>query len=78
MTPEQVTQWARGNRDVPADCEDYVADKPLILWLDQETFPWHDIPDSKEYLVLNSLEGEKDDGVVDFEIEYARVWQKPS
>ncbi|WP_339769788.1 hypothetical protein [uncultured Paraglaciecola sp.] len=41
VTPEQVTQWARENRDVAAYYEGYVADKPLSLWLDQETFPWH-------------------------------------
>ena len=54
----------------------YVITKPIAIWLDQETFPWHGIPDSKEDLELNSPEGEKDDGVVDFEIDYVRVWQK--
>jgi len=54
----------------------YVITGPIHIWLDQETFPWHGVPDSKEDLELNSPEGEKDDGIVDFEIEYVRVWQK--
>lgn len=57
--------------------EGYVITKPVAIWLDQETFPWHGIPDSKEDLELNSPEGKKDDGIVDFEIDYVRVWQKP-
>ncbi|WP_448248476.1 family 16 glycosylhydrolase [Thalassotalea agariperforans] len=76
VSAEQVTAWARENRDVPADYDGYVATKPISIWLDQETFPWHGVPDSKEDLELNSPEGKKDDGVVDFEIEYVRVWQK--
>lgn len=55
----------------------YVIDKAMHLWLDSESFPWRGYPDSKEDLEANSPEGEKDDGVVDFEIEYLRVWQKP-
>lgn len=78
VTSSQVTKWARENRQVPADYQGYVANKPLNLWLDQETFPWHGIPDSKEDLELNSPAGENEDGVVDFAIEYVRVWQKPS
>jgi len=54
----------------------YVVTKPIKIWLDQETFPWHGVPDSKADLELNSPEGKRDDGVVDFEIEYVRVWQK--
>lgn len=54
----------------------YVATKPISIWLDQETFPWHGVPDSKEDLELNSPDGKKEDGIVDFEIEYVRVWQK--
>lgn len=54
----------------------YVVTKPIKIWLDQETFPWHGVPDSKGDLELNSPKGEKDDGVVDFEIEYVRVWQE--
>ena len=56
--------------------EGYVVTKPIAIWLDQETFPWHGVPDSKEDLERNSPEGEKDDGIVDFEIDYVRVWQK--
>ncbi|WP_051479837.1 family 16 glycosylhydrolase [Catenovulum agarivorans] len=77
VTAEEVTEWARENREVPADYNGYVATKPISLWLDQETFPWHGIPDSLEDLEKNSPEGEKHDGVVDYEIEYVRVWQKP-
>ena len=56
--------------------ENYVITSPIHIWLDQETFPWHGVPDSLEDLELNSPEGKKKDGVVDFEIEYVRVWQK--
>ena len=55
----------------------YVIDKAMHLWLDSESFPWRGYPDSKEDLEANSPEGEKDDGIVDFEVEYLRVWQKP-
>jgi beta-glucanase (GH16 family) len=55
----------------------WVIDKAMHLWLDSETFPWRGYPDSKEDLEKNSPEGEKDDGIVDFEVEYLRVWQKP-
>jgi hypothetical protein len=48
--------------------ENFVITKPIKLWFDQETFPWHGVPDSKEELGAN--------GKVDFEIEYLRVWQK--
>jgi hypothetical protein len=54
----------------------YVVTKPIKLWFDQETFPWHGVPDSKEDLEFNSPAGKKDDGIVDYEIEYLRVWQK--
>jgi hypothetical protein len=56
--------------------ENYVVTKPIKLWLSQATFPWHGVPDSKEDLELNSPFGQKDDGIVDYEIEYVRVWQK--
>jgi len=56
--------------------ENYVITKPIRIWLDQETFPWHGVPDSKEDLELNSPEDKKNDGVVDFEIDYVRIWQK--
>ncbi|MBJ2173582.1 family 16 glycosylhydrolase [Aureibaculum sp. A20] len=48
--------------------DNFVITKPVKIWFDQETFPWHGVPDSKEEV------GE--DGAVDFEIEYIRVWQK--
>ncbi|TYA92380.1 family 16 glycosylhydrolase [Seonamhaeicola marinus] len=56
--------------------ENFVVTKPIALWFDQETFPWHGVPDSKADLELSSPIGEKEDGKVDFEIEYLRVWQK--
>lgn len=56
--------------------ENYVVTKPIKLWFDQETFPWHGVPNSKEDLELNSPDSKKSDGIVDFEIEYLRVWKK--
>lgn len=76
VTAEEVTAWAKENRDVPEDYNGYVATTPINLWLDQEVFPWVGYPKSKEELEINSPEGKKDDGVVDYEIEYVRVWQK--
>lgn len=46
----------------------YVVTKPLKLWFDQETFPWHGVPNNREEV--------GGDGSIDFEIEYLRVWQK--
>ncbi|WP_232824689.1 family 16 glycosylhydrolase [Algibacillus agarilyticus] len=69
----KVDAFAKEHRGVD---KGYVATKPLNLWLDQETFPWHGVPDSLEDLEKNSPEGKKEDGIVDFEIEYVRVWQK--
>ncbi|WP_163397329.1 family 16 glycosylhydrolase [Flavobacterium fluviatile] len=68
----KINKWAKSK----GFDEGYVVTKPLSIWLDQETFPWHGVPDSKEDLELNSPSGKKDDGIVDFEIEYVRVWQK--
>lgn len=79
VTADQVTEWAKKNRKkitLPENYNGYVADRPIALWLDQETFPWHDIPSSKEDLEKYSPKGKKEDGIVDFEIEYVRVWQK--
>lgn len=76
VTAEDTSEFARKNRKVDENYNGYVATKPISLWLDQETFPWHDIPKSKEELEAKSADGEKKDGVVDFEIEYIRVWQK--
>ncbi|MGJ8692113.1 MAG: family 16 glycosylhydrolase [Thalassotalea sp.] len=76
VSAADVTKWARENREVDSDYNGYVATKPISIWLDQETFPWNGIPDSKADLEKNSPAGKKDDGVVDFEIEYVRVWQK--
>ncbi|MBJ7881533.1 family 16 glycosylhydrolase [Gelidibacter salicanalis] len=79
VTADEVTSWVKQNRkelNLPDDYNGYVATKPISLWLDQEVFPWHDIPKSKEELEAKSPDDKKDDGVVDFEIEYIRVWQK--
>ncbi len=76
VTAEEATAWARENREVDENYNGYVATVPINIWLDNEIFPWHGIPKSKADLELNSPEGEKEDGVVDFEIEYVRVWQK--
>jgi beta-glucanase (GH16 family) len=54
----------------------WVTNVPYWVWVDQETFPWHGVPDSKSDLELNSPVGQKDDGIVDFEIEYIRIWDK--
>ncbi|MCW2119015.1 family 16 glycosylhydrolase [Flavobacterium sp. 7A] len=48
--------------------ENFVVTKPIRIWFDQETFPWHGVPDSKEEVGVT--------GKVDFEIEYFRLWQK--
>ena len=77
VTVAEVRAWARENREVEEDYDGWVATVPIYLWLDMETFPWHGIPDSKEDLEFNSPESEKHDGVVDFEIDYVRVWQQP-
>lgn len=76
VTAEEATAWAKANREVEDDYNGYVATVPINLWLDMEIFPWHGIPQSKEDFEKNSPEGEKEDGVVDFQIEYVRVWQK--
>lgn len=44
---------------------DWVLNNPMEIWLDSEIFFWLGMPDKKEL-------------PVDFEIEYLRVWQKPS
>jgi beta-glucanase (GH16 family) len=56
--------------------ENFVVTKAIKLWLSQATFPWHGVPDSLDDLELNSPAGKKKDGIVDYEIEYVRVWQK--
>jgi beta-glucanase (GH16 family) len=79
VTAERVTEWAKKNIEkvtLPGNYNGYVATVPISLWLDQESFPWHDIPKSKEELERFSPVEKKEDGVVDFEIEYVRVWQK--
>lgn len=76
VSAEEVTKWARANREVDKNYEGYVATLPIHIWLDMETFPWHGYPKSKEELEANSPEGAKEDGIVDFKIDYVRVWQK--
>lgn len=55
----------------------YVITQPMHIWLDSEAFPWHGYATSKEDLERNSPTHKKHDGIVDFEIDYVRVWQKP-
>ncbi|MGJ8654614.1 MAG: family 16 glycosylhydrolase [Opitutaceae bacterium] len=71
---ETIEAYARTQKDRD---KGYVIDKAMHLWLDSESFPWRGYPDSLEDLEANSPKGENTDGVVDFEIEYLRVWQKP-
>ncbi|GAB5560483.1 MAG: hypothetical protein SynsKO_21300 [Synoicihabitans sp.] len=71
-TAEEIDAWAAKK----GFDKGYVATEPVSIWLDQETFPWHGIPDSKADLEKNSPRGKKDDGVIDFEIDYVRIWQK--
>lgn len=78
VTADEVRAWARKNREVEENYDGWVANRPIHIWLDMETFPWNDVPESKEDLELNSPPGKKQDGVVDFEIDYVRVWQKPA
>lgn len=44
---------------------DWVLNNPMEVWLDSEIFKWLGVPHKEEL-------------PVDFEIEYMRVWQKPS
>ncbi|MDB4541302.1 hypothetical protein N9192_00225 [Akkermansiaceae bacterium] len=76
VTAAQVTEWAQKNREVDESYNSYVATAPINFWLDQEILPWSGIPNSKEDLERNTSEGKKEDGVVDFKIDYVRVWQK--
>ena len=70
---EEVTERTRANKEVDENYEGYVAKVPIHVWLDMETFPWHGYPKSKEELEANSPKGEKEDGIVDFKIDYAHV-----
>lgn len=81
VSAEQVREWALENRkmpEIPQGYDGYVATVPIHIWLDNEVFPWVGIPTSKEELEAGSPPSEQGDGVVDYEIEYVRVWQKPS
>lgn len=41
----------------------WILTRPLWVWVDSETFPWHGLPSEADL-------------PVDYEIEYIRVWQK--
>lgn len=45
--------------------EGWVVTKPIRIWVDSETFPWHGIPVEQDL-------------PVDYEIDYIRVWQNES
>jgi beta-glucanase (GH16 family) len=70
VSRKQINEWddVKKSKGGNGAAENYVVTKPIHIWVDQETFPWHGVPDSKEDLGPN--------GQVDFEIEYIRVWQK--
>ncbi len=76
VTAEEATNWAKENRDVDENYDAYVATKPISIWLDNEIFPWHGIPQSKQDLTQNGTQEQKDGGFMDYEIDYIRVWQK--
>lgn len=81
VSAEEVAAWALENREMPETPENYdgyVATVPIHIWLDNETFPWVGVPTSQEELEAGKPEDERGNGVVDYEIEYVRVWQKPS
>ncbi|MBB6429146.1 family 16 glycosylhydrolase [Algisphaera agarilytica] len=78
VSAEDAHRWALENRSmpqVPEDYDGYVATVPIHLWIDNEIFPWVGIPTSKEELEAGSPPELRGDGVVDYEIEYVRVWQ---
>lgn len=52
---EEITKAELGDR--------WVLTKPLMIWVDSETFYWEGFPDEQDL-------------PVDFEIDYIRVWQK--
>lgn len=85
VTADEATAWVKKavrtdpkykKYKLDSDYNGYVASVPIRLWLTNEAFPWNGFPDSKADLEQNSPAGEKDDGVVDYAIEYIRVWQK--
>ncbi|WP_051336393.1 family 16 glycosylhydrolase [Aquimarina latercula] len=76
VSAEQITDWAIANREVDKNYKGYVATVPIHLWLDMEIFHWHGYPKNKEELEANSPANQKEDGIVDYEIDYVRVWQK--
>lgn len=76
VTPDSTTTWAKANREVGDNYNGYVATKPISIWLDNEIFPWNGIPKSKEDLTLNGTAEQKEKGIMDFEIDYVRVWQR--
>ena len=79
VSAKKVTEWALENNEKVKEIKNYngyVANRPISLWLDMEIFPWHDIPKSKNELEKHSPDKEKEDGIVEFAIEYVRVWQK--
>ena len=70
VTRKQINEWddVKLSKGGNGTAENYVITHPLNIWLDQETFPWHGVPDSKEDLDPS--------GKVDFQVDYVRVWQK--
>ena len=76
VTAQEVRSYANTNRNVTENYNGYVATNPINLWLDIEVFPWNGMPLSKEDLTLNGTDEQKAKGIMDYEIDYIRVWQK--
>ncbi|MFI3305539.1 MAG: family 16 glycosylhydrolase [Rikenellaceae bacterium] len=76
VSAEEVTAWARANREVDEDYNGYVATTEIFLWLDMEIFHWNGMPTTSEELTQNGTQAQKDGGYIDFEVDYIRVWQR--
>ena len=50
-----------------AEPDRWVTDVPYWVWFDSETFPWLGLPDASDLVTP-----------AEYQIEYIRVWQKPS
>lgn len=76
VSADSMSVWAQDNLEVAEDYDAFVATKEISIWLDNEIFPWHGIPQSKEELTQNGTPAQKAGAYMDYEIDYVRVWQK--
>lgn len=80
ITADEVRKWARENNQHNPKVDDaydgWVANRPVVLWLDMETFPWHGVPESAEDLERSEPEPKRGDAKVEFEVDYVRLWQR--